>query len=186
MLKGTVNICLTLRLFLFGVPLLKSPPTPLSVSDSLLLSLCVSGRRSQHSAQCIYWLKYIQTAAHWSAQLSLFKRFPLKPIASFKLLRSFLSKRSLRQTLLLFNGIWLGRHEGDAGSVPPQVEDRNSSSDPNGAQQRGWTMMNQARGWRPVLGTKHTAPDTEKHCLFMNANTNQAHAQTLPWLVMFY
>jgi len=59
-------------------------------------------------------------------------------------------------------------HEGNVGSIPPQVEDRNSSSDPNGAQQRGWTMMNQAWGCRASLGTKHTAPDKEKHCLLMN------------------
>ncbi len=75
-------------------------PTPLSVSNSLPLSQThtqkdtktSSGRRSQDTdGQCIYWL----TAAHWSAQLSLFKRFPLNPITSFKLLQSMCQKGTL-------------------------------------------------------------------------------------------
>ncbi len=40
-----------------------------------------------------------------TGQLSLFKRFPLNPITSFKLLQSIVSERDLRQTLSLFNGI---------------------------------------------------------------------------------
>lgn len=136
---------------------------------SLSLSLSLTHRSIQwralagdHRTAASVFTDWSRSRQQPTGQLSLFKRFPLDPITSFKLLRSFLSERDLRQTLSLFNGTWPSRHEGNAGSIPPQVEDRNSSSDPNGAQQRGWTMMNQAWGCRALLGTKHTAPDREK------------------------
>lgn len=79
---------------LFCVPLLKlllhlflCPINSLSHRHTQKDTMTSSGRRSQDIGQCIYWL----TAAHWSAQLSLFKRFPLDPITSFKLLQSIVS-----------------------------------------------------------------------------------------------